>query len=137
MSIATFLRGLVTTAEAGVDTFFAEAQAAVKAAPFLPANIKTDLGQTLTDAENDIHALEGLAGTLGGTVAADAVDDLTTLLAETAQNVSTSGADLSKLSAGEKATLQQTWAAMKAQGDALVAQVVAGVNILQQPAKAP
>lgn len=134
MSIANFLRGAIVAGEAALDGFFAAAKAAVGAAPFLPANIKSDLTQTLTDAENDVHGLEGLAGTVGGTVAADAVDDLTTLLAETAQNISTSGADLSKLSAGEKATLQQTWTAMQAQGSALVAQIVSGVNVLAQPA---
>lgn len=134
MTISSFLRGVAGVVLTDVDDFFNGAKAVVAAAPFLPANIRADLTQTLTDGQNDVHGLESLAGTVGGALAADAVDDLTALLAETAQNVSTSGDDLSKLSAGEKATFQQTWAAMKAQGDTLVAQVVSGVNILAQPA---
>lgn len=136
MKLADFLRGAASIAIADVNRVFDTASAAVATAPFLPVNIKADLTHLIADAKSDFNGLVGLGATLAGTAAADAVDDLTTLLMNTAQALSTSGADLARLSSAEKTVLLQTWTAMKAQGDTLVAQLHAGLNPAAPPAPA-
>ncbi len=127
MKISDWLRGVATVAIADVNAVFNVVRAAISTAPFLPANIKADATAILNDAQNDLTALEGLAGTLAGNAAADAVDDVTTLLLNTANALSNSSS-LSALSAAEKTVIAQTWTAMKAQGDTLIAQFMAGID---------
>lgn len=134
MKIADFLRGVATVAVADVNAVFDKATALVASAPILPQNVKDGLVQTIAAAKTDFNGLVSLGATLAGNVAADAVDDITTLVLNTAQTLSTNGADLAKLSAAEKTVLLQTWTAMKAQGDVLVAQLHAGLNPAAQPA---
>lgn len=135
MKISDFLRGVATVALTDANAVFDKATALVQAAPFLPQNIKDDLSKTIADAKADFNGLVGLGATLAGQAAADAVDNVTTLLLNTAQALSSSGTDLAKLSAAEKTVLLQTWSAMKAQGDVLIAQLHAGLNPTAQPAK--
>ena len=137
MKIADFLRGVENVGVAAVDGVFSTAESALQGVPFLPSNIKADLVQTVKDAKTDFDGVVGLANTLAGNVAADAVDDLTTLLLNTAGAVAANGTDLSKLGAAEKTVLLQTWTAMKAQGDTLVAQLHAGLNPAATKAPAP
>lgn len=127
MKIADFFRGVETVVLNDVVKVFDTAASLVTAANFLPANIKTDLTQLLTDAKNDILGVVGLADTVVGQAVADGVDDITTLLMNTAGVVS-SGKPVDQLSVAEKAVFLQTWTAMKAQGDTLAAQFMAGLN---------
>lgn len=128
MKLADFFRGVATVAVADVNKVFDTAATAVAAAPFLPQNIKDDLTKLVSDARSDFNNLVGLASTVAGNAAADAVDNMTSLLMNTAEAIATSGTDLAKLSTAERAVLMQTWKAMKAQGDVLVAQLHAGLN---------
>lgn len=127
MRFSDWLRGVASVAIADIDKVFDVSRAAVAAVPFLPANIKADATTLLNDAQADLKGLEGLAGSLVGEAMADGVDDVTTLLMNTASKVgsSSSPADFSK---AEKAVLIQTWTAMKTQGDTLMAQFMAGID---------
>lgn len=125
MKFADWLRGVEGAAIAGVDKVFDTAKAAVSLIPI--TNVRNDLIQLLTDAQDDLHGWETLAGTTVGSIAADGIDDITTLLMNQA-SVLSAGSSLSQLSAAEKAMLQQTWIAIKAQGETLVAQIVAGID---------
>jgi hypothetical protein len=133
MKIADFLRGVASVAIVDVNAVFDKATAVVQAAPFLPQNIKDDLTKLIADAKGDMNGLVGLGATLAGQAAADAVDNITTLLMNTAQAVTSSGTDMAKLSVAEKTILMQTWTAMKAQGDVLVAQLHSGLNPAAPP----
>lgn len=137
MKFADFLRGVATVLITDVNKVFDEATTAVQAAPFLPPNIKSDLVTLVADAKAEFNNLVGVASTVAGQVVADAVDDMTTLLMNTAQAVATSGGDMAKLTVAERAVLMQTWVAMKAQGDVLIAQLHAGINPTAQPAPVP
>lgn len=132
MKFADWFRGGAQVALADVAGVFDAANGFVEAAP-LPGNIKADLKVLLTDAKADLMSVVGLAGTTAGNLVADGIDDLTTLMLNTAQVVS-SGKPLEELSAAEKAVLTQTWTAMKAQGDTLVAQFMAGLDPTKKPA---
>jgi hypothetical protein len=127
MKFADWLRGVSTIALADVNKVFDDAEGFVEASP-LPSNIKTDTVQLLKDAKGDLNGLAGLAGTLAGNAAADAVDDLTQLFLETAQVLGNKSSSLSQMSVAEKTVLEQTWTAMKAQGDTLLGQLKAGLD---------
>lgn len=135
MKFSDWLRGVAQVAIADVDKVFNAVRTAVAAVPFLPANIKADTTQLLNDAQADLAALASLAGTLVGHVAADGVDDLTTLLLNTAGAL-TNAKSVADFSAAEKTAIQQTWAAMRAQGDTLVSQFLAGVDPTKMTAQA-
>lgn len=126
MRFADWFRGVENVLTAAVHEVFGTARMAVANAP-LPANIKTDLVQLLNDGEGDLTGLEALAGTLVGNVVADGIDDLTTLLLNT-RNALTNSKSVADFSAAEKTAFIQAWAAMKAQGDTLAAQFMAGVD---------
>ena len=126
MNIANFFRSAAGVVWADVESVFTKAKAFVVAAP-LPSNIKADLTSTLTDTQSDLSSVTSLAGTVAGQAVADGVDDLTTLLVNTAGALS-GGKSLSQLSAAEKSVLAQTWTVMKAQGETLVAQLQAGLD---------
>lgn len=128
MKFADFIRGVEAVGEQAVSAVFADAKAAVAKVPFLPANIRADLNKLLDDAESDILDAGTLAGTIASEAAASAVDDVTTLMMNTATALSNTGGDLSKLGPAEKVVLGQTWNAMKAQGDTLYAQLMSGIN---------
>lgn len=127
MKIADFLRGVEGVAIADVNIVFNTVKADVQAVPFLPTNIKNDVVTLVSDAQTDFNGLVSLGGTLAGSAAGDAVDDLTTLLLNTSNAVSNSKS-IADLSAAEKTILGQTWSAMKAQGDTLMAQFMAGID---------
>ncbi len=131
MKFADWLRGVATVVVEDITKVFDVARSAVAAAP-LPTNIKTDTTTLLNDAQADLVGLAGLAGSLVGNIAADAVDDMTTLLMNTA-GVLAAGKSPADFSAAEKTMLMQTWTAMRAQGDTLMAQFMAGLD----PSKAP
>lgn len=127
MIFSDWLRGLAQVALKDVNNVFSVARTAVAAAPFLPANIKTDTTNLLNDAQSDLTSLEGLAGTLAGNAVADGIDDTTTLVMNTA-NALTGSKSPADFSAAEKTVLAQAWTAMKAQGDTLISQFMAGVD---------
>lgn len=135
MKFADFLRGAEGVVVADVTKVIATASAAVSATTWLPAGLKTIALAVLASAQSDITGLEAIAGTAAGALAADAVDDVTTLLANTI-SVVTSGKSIADMSTAEKAQLQTLWQTMKAQGDTLITQVVAGVEVLGQQTKA-
>lgn len=135
MKFSDWLRGVASVPITDVNKVFDVARSAVSAAPFLPANIKADTTQLLNDAQADLSALEGAAGTLVGHATADAVDDVTTLIMNTA-NVLSNSKSVTDFSAAEKTALQQAWTAMKAQGDTLVSQFMAGVDPVKLTAQA-
>lgn len=136
MKLADFLRGVEGVIVADVHKVFDTAKAFIAGAP-LPSNIKTDLTNLVTDAGADFDGFVNLGNTLAGAAAADAVDDITTLFMNTKNAVSNSK-DIKSLSAAEKTILYQTWTAMRAQGDTLLAQALAGLDptkpSVQQPA---
>lgn len=127
MKFADLLRGVATVVVADVAKVFDEARLAVAAVPFLPQNLKDDLTKTLNDAQGDLNAAAGLAGTAVGAAMADAVDDATTLFMNTANAISGSKS-IAEFSKAELAILQQSWASARAQGDTLLAQALAGID---------
>lgn len=134
MKIAAFFAGVLSTVtkEAAVLVtdvagVFDKTKATVQAVPFLPANLKGDLSQTLDDAKADVIGLAGLAGSLTGNVIADGVGDVTTLFYNTV-NALTNSRSVADFSTAEKTAVAQTWTVMKAQGDTLLAQFLAGVD---------
>jgi hypothetical protein len=130
MKFADFLRGVAQVALADVAKVFSDAKALVTAAP-IPANVKTDLTQTLTDSEADLNGLASLAGTELGTIVADAVDDGTTLFMNLAEAVQKG----SGVTAASSAAVQQGVTAVIAQLQTLVAQTVASAKTIgAQPA---
>lgn len=126
MKIAQWLRGEAQVVLADVTKVFAVATAAVNAAP-LPAGVKVTALALIGGASAVLSGLEGLAGTLSGQAMGDAVDDFTDFLMNTAQAVSKSSSP-AQFSAAEKTVLHATWLAMKAQGDTLMAQFLAGID---------
>ena len=98
MKFADWFRGVSGVVLADVNNVFTTAKAAVNAVPFLPANLKADATQLITDAQTDITGLETLAGTLAGQVIADGVDDITTLLLN-ASNALSGSKSIAQLSA--------------------------------------
>ncbi len=131
MKFADWLRGVANVVIADVDKVFTVAKSAVSLIPV--TNIRNDLTQVLTDAQADLHAWEGLAGSLAAQVAADGIDDVTTLLINQA-NALSGGNSLSQLSAAEKSILAASWTAIKAQGETIVAQLQAGLDPTAKPA---
>lgn len=126
MNFANFFRSAAGVVWADVEKVFTEATAAVTASP-LPATIKTGLTSTLSATQTEMSSVAALAETAAGSVVADGIDDVTTLLVNTAGVVS-SGKKLADMSAAELALLKQTWTAMKAQGETLLAQLQAGLD---------
>lgn len=126
MTFSNWLRGVATVTLTDINKVFVTAGAAL-AASVLPAPLKVVLAGDLAAAEDYINSLEVLAGTLGGEAIADGVDDVTTLLLNTRNNI-VGAKSLSYASKAELASLQVTWSTMKAQGDTLVAQFLAGVD---------
>lgn len=126
MKFADWLRGVETVVLKDVLSVFSVAKTAVGTAS-LPQNIKDDTTQLLSDAQDDLVSVGGLAGTLVGNIAADAVEDVTTLLMNTAGAVSAAKSP-SEFSAAEKTVLQKAWVAARAQGDTLLAQFMAGID---------
>lgn len=124
---SSWLRGFETALTADVINVFNVARTAVAAVPFLPTNLKTDATNILNDAQADLTGLESLAGSLVGGAVADCVDDVTTLLVNTA-NAVTNSTTPAQFSLAEKTVLQQAWTAAKAQGDTLMVQFMAGID---------
>lgn len=131
MKFADFLRGVEGVLVDDVTEVITTATAAINATTWLPASLKNIALAVLSAAQADITGLEAVAGTAVGGLAADAVDDVTTLVANTI-SVVTSGKTIAEMSTAEKALLQTLWQTMKAQGDTLVTQVIAGVEVLGQ-----
>lgn len=127
MKFSDWLRGVANVVVADVNNVFNVAKTAVAAVPFLPTNIKADATALLNDAQSDLTGLESLAGSLVGNAVADGVDDVTTLLLNTS-NAVTNSTSPAQFSLAEKTVLQQAWTAMKAQGDTLMVQWMAGID---------
>lgn len=136
MKFSDWLRGVENVGRDGVIKVFDVARAAVGAAPFLPANIKADATMLLNDAQTDLLGVESLTATLAGNLVADGVDDITTTLMNTA-NALTNAKSIADFSSAEKTVLSQAWTAMKAQGDTLIAQFMAGIDPTKPSAPAP
>jgi hypothetical protein len=132
MKIADWLRGVATVLLTDVEGVFTKAKAVVAIAP-LPANLKTDLTQTLTDAQSDLSGLASLAGTELGSLIADGVDDGTTLF----MNIQQAIAKGEPLTVAGAAALKQAATAITAQIDTLASQAIAGIDVLAAPAVAP
>lgn len=134
--IGSAIAGAAAVVLEDVSKVFTTAKTAVAAAP-LPANLKTDLTQTLNDAQADVEAAAHLAGGLFGQATGDGIADVTTLFYKTAGVVS-SGKSLEDMSKAELTVLAQIWQTMQAQGSTLLAQAMVGIDpVAQQIAKQP
>lgn len=125
MKIAAYLRGVASIVLTDVASVFTKAKEAVNVAP-LPANLKTDLGQVIDDAQADVTALAGLAGTQLGNLIADGVDDATTFFANLEENILAG----QKPTAASSSALQLTVKAAIAQIQTLAAQSIAGASAI-------
>lgn len=126
MKFAQWLRGEAQILLADVTKVFVVANAAVAVLP-LPLGVKATATALITGAQAALTGLEGLAGTEAGQAMGDAVDDVTTLLMNTAGAIGKAKSP-AEFGAAEKTVLHATWVAMKAQGDTLMAQFMAGID---------
>lgn len=126
MKFAQWLRGEAQIVLADVNKVFTVLGVAVAASP-LPVGVKATATALIAAGQTTLTGLEALAGTEAGQAMGDAVDDVTTLLMNTAGAIGKAKSPAA-FGAAEKTVLHATWLAMKAQGDTLLAQFMAGID---------